>query len=330
MRRPRTKQSILTFLRGPTFLRGLIPLSATLLVLLLLPSVAAESDSHQIAYDTGHADGVAAGQGDRAAGRYFDFANKKGYQQADHGLDPLKHDPQVCRLSFRHGFEDGYEKGYDLDLGDEVGVVASKPLPRRAEQAPTGARSALSGGELPEGTEFRIKVLGTLSTRSSQVGDRFDAEVVEDVLAGQNPVIPEGTEVRGSVTHVKRAGRIAGRARMTIALKELLFEDGSTLPIDARLVSIEEHNGGKVKDDGSTVEAGGSKKEDLKNVGTAAAIGTLIGILGGGRRGAKVGAGTGAAGGLAGVLITRGRDVLILSETEMVVRLKRPLVVGDQ
>ena len=312
------------------FLRGLVPLSAGMLIL-LLPSVSAESESHQIAYDSGFADGVESGQQDRSAGLYFDFANKKQFQQADHGLDPSKHDPQVCRLSYRHGFEDGYEKGYDLDSGDEVEAVASSPQPDKSQGPLAAARSGLPGGELrvAEGTEFRIKVLGTLSTRSSKVGDRFDAEVVEDILSGQNTAIPEGTEVRGSVTHVKRAGRIAGRAQMTIALEELLFEDGSTLPIDARLVSIEEHNVGKVKDDGSTVEAGGSKKEDLKNVGTAAAIGTIIGILGGGRRGGKVGAGTGAAGGLAGVLITRGRDVLILSETEMVVRLKRPLVVRE-
>ena len=324
MRRSRMKKSILQFLRG------LVPLSAGMLIL-LLPSVSAESDSHQIAYDSGFADGVESGQQDRSAGLYFDFANKKQFQQADHGLDPSKHDPQVCRLSYRHGFEDGYEKGYDLDSGDEVEAVASSPQPDKSQGPLAAARSGLPGGELrvAEGTELRIKVLGTLSTRSSKVGDRFDAEVVEDILSGQNTAIPEGTEVRGSVTHVKRAGRIAGRAQMTIALEALLFEDGSTLPIDARLVSIEEHNVGKVKDDGSTVEAGGSKKEDLKNVGTAAAIGTIIGILGGGRRGGKVGAGTGAAGGLAGVLITRGRDVLILSETEMIVRLKRPLVVRE-
>ena len=324
MRRSRMEKSILQFLRG------LVPLSAGMLIL-LLPSVSAESDSHQIAYDSGFADGVESGQQDRSAGLYFDFANKKQFQQADHGLDPSKHDLQVCRLSYRHGFEDGYEKGYDLDSGDEVEAVASSPQPDKSQGPLAAARSGLPGGELrvAEGTEFRIKVLGTLSTRSSKVGDRFDAEVVEDILSGQNTAIPEGTEVRGSVTHVKRAGRIAGRAQMTIALEELLFEDGSTLPIDARLVSIEEHNVGKIKDDGSTVEAGGSKKEDLKNVGTAAAIGTIIGILGGGRRGGKVGAGTGAAGGLAGVLITRGRDVLILSETEMVVRLKRPLVVSE-
>ncbi len=324
MRRSRMEKSILQFLCG------LVPLSAGMLIL-LLPSVSAESDSHQIAYDSGFADGVESGQQDRSAGLYFDFANKKQFQQADHGLDPSKHDLQVCRLSYRHGFEDGYEKGYDLDSGDEVEAVASSPQPDKSQGPLAAARSGLPGGELrvAEGTEFRIKVLGTLSTRSSKVGDRFDAEVVEDILSGQNTAIPEGTEVRGSVTHVKRAGRIAGRAQMTIALEALLFEDGSTLPIDARLVSIEEHNVGKIKDDGSTVEAGGSKKEDLKNVGTAAAIGTIIGILGGGRRGGKVGAGTGAAGGLAGVLITRGRDVLILSETEMVVRLKRPLVVRE-
>ena len=324
MRRSRMRKSIFQFFRG------LVPLSAGMLVLLLL-SVAAESDSHQIAYDFGFADGVESGQQDRSAGLYFDFANRKQFQQADHGLDPAKHDPQVCRLSYRHGFEDGYEKGYDLDSGDEVEAVALSPQPDESQGTLAAARSGPPEGELEvaEGTELRIKVLGTLSTHSSKVGDRFDAEVVEDVLSGENTAIPEGTEVRGSVTHVKRAGRIAGRAQMTIDLKEFLFEDGSTLPIDAQLVSIEEHNGGKVKDDGITVEAGGSKKEDLKNVGTVAAIGTIIGILGGGRKGGQVGAGTGAAGGLAGVLITRGRDVLILSETEMVVRLKRPLVVSE-
>ena len=324
MRKRSLKESILPYLRG------LIPLSAGMLVL-LLPSVAAESDSHQIAYDIGYADGLEAGRQDRSADRYFDFANKKQYQQADHGLDPPEHDSQVCRLSYRHGFEDGYEKGYDLDSDREVEAVASPPPPGRSQRPRAAARPRPSAVDLqvPAGTEFRVKVLGTLSTRSSKVGDRFDAEVVEDVLAGQTTVIPEGTEVRGSVTHLKRAGRIAGRAQMTIALKGFLFEDGTTVRIDARLVSIEEHNGEKVKDDGGTVEAGGSKKGDAKNVGATAGIGALIGILGGGKRGAKVGASAGAAGGIAGVLITRGRDVLILSETEMVFQLKRPLILSD-
>ena len=311
-------------------LRGLISLLAGMLIL-LLPSVSAESDSHQIAYDTGYADGVEAGEQDRSAGRYFDFANKKPYQWADHGLDPLQHDPQVCRLSYRHGYEDGYDKGYDLESASEIASVDSPTPAGQPARSVSADRSPSSGEALkvPAGTEFTVKVLGTLSTRSSKVGDRFDAEVVEDVMAGRTAVISEGTEVRGSVTHLKRSGRIAGRAQMTIALKELLFEDGTTVPIEARLVSIEEHNSGRVKDDGSTVEAGGSKKEDARNVGTAAGIGALIGILGGGKRGAKVGAGVGAAGGIAGVLITRGRDVLILSETEMVVRLKRPLSIPD-
>ena len=69
------------------------------------------------------------------------------------------------------------------------------------------------------------------------------------------------------------------------------------------------------------MQAKGTKSSDARKMGTSSALGALIGVLTGGRRGAATGAAVGAAVGAAGVLISRGRDLNLDSQTEMTIEL---------
>lgn len=290
-------------------------------------------DTYREGYDAGYADGLDAGRQDARSGRAFDFANKRFYQMAERGFKPDVHERDVYVVAYRRGFEDGYGKGYGLDETPAVPAVSSAVVPVRAADEPRPAAilrdrpTPSEDVEVPAGIQIKARLLSTLSTQYNGRGDPFRAEVAEDVRVGREMVIPRGTRLSGSVTHVKRAGRIKGRAEMNLRFDRLEFPGGVSVPLEATVVSIEERAREEVKDGEGTLQGPGGKAEDARKVGVSTGLGVLIGILTGGKRGAKVGAIGGALGGVAGVLITRGEDIYLYPDTEFVIKLDEKIRV---
>ena len=300
------------------------------LLLLCSFALALGSDTYREAYDAGYNDGFQVGQQDQKQKKRFDLGNKKAFQTADRGFDETRHDPDVYVLGYRRGFEDGYEQGYGL-FHREVGYEA--PHPHEADSSPL-SRDPISPSELeegtvsvPAGTRVEVRLLDTLSTRRSEKGDAFRAEVIENVKIAGQAVIPKGTRVLGTIGRLKRAGRVSGRAEMSLQFDELEFADGSRYLFPATVASIEKKAGGKVKDQEGTLQGKGSKSRDAKSVGTAAGVGGLVGVLSGGRKGGGVGAATGTIIGLAKVMITRGRDLDLYPDTRLTIKLNRKAFV---
>jgi type IV secretion system protein VirB10 len=171
-----------------------------------------------------------------------------------------------------------------------------------------------------------------LSTKYNESGDDFRANVLEDVYVGRNMVVPRGTEIRGEISYLKRPGRIRGRAQMNLRFDELRLPDGRYMHIEAKVVELEPRSAEKVrtKGDEGTIIAPGSKGADAKRVGKSSGIGALIGVLGGGKSGAAVGAGAGAVAGLASILMTRGRDAVLESGTEMTIELMQDIEIPER
>jgi hypothetical protein len=69
---------------------------------------------------------------------------------------------------------------------------------------------------LPAGTPIRLATVGPISSRSVVQGQRFALEVVEDVRAGQNLVIPRGTPATGEVADISGKGMLGKAARLVI------------------------------------------------------------------------------------------------------------------
>ena len=188
---------------------------------------------------------------------------------------------------------------------------------------------------LPAGTQISMQLLKALSTRQNKLGDKFRAEVAEDIWVGQQLIVPKFTLSNAVITRVKRAGRIRGRASMNFHFRELEFQNGKTIDIEGRVISIERgsktarrQGDPKIKDDEGTIKVEGTKSTDVKKVGTSSAFGTLIGVLAGGKRGAARGAVAGAAVGTAGTLISRGRDLYIAPPTTMIIELNEDVEIS--
>lgn len=210
---------------------------------------------------------------------------------------------------------------------DLIGQGVSSPVPFSTDFVQDIKNKSVI---LPAGTPISMQLLKALSTRQNKLGDKFSAEVVEDIwdLAGEHKLVPKSTLINAVITRVKRAGRIRGRASMNFHFRELEFQNGKTIDIEGRVISIERgsktarsQGDPEIKDDEGTIQAEGTKSTDVKRVGTSSTFGALIGVLAGGKRGAVRGAGAGAAVGAAGTLISRGRDLYIAPLTTMTIEL---------
>lgn len=177
-----------------------------------------------------------------------------------------------------------------------------------------------------EGTKVVFTLNDTLSTETSRQGDDFSGVVSRNVKVGDQIVIPEGSVVRGVVTHVEKAGRVKGRAELNLRFDAIELPDGTTLDISASLTELDEKDKEKVTEEGG-VEGEGTKKRDAATIGTGAGIGAAIGAIAGGGKGAAIGAGVGAAAGTGVVLGTRGKDAEVKRGSDLAIQLDRPLAV---
>jgi hypothetical protein len=137
-------------------------------------------------------------------------------------------------------------------------------------------------------------------------------------------VIPKGSIVTGSVSHVQRPGRFRGKAVMNLLFESVRIPGKSPLPIVASLVRVDPE--GSTGEEG-TVTGKGSVGKDAGTVARPGLAGAGIGGLIGGGKGAAIGAGIGAAAGLGTVFATRGKDLEVRRGSTMEIVLDRPLPV---
>src|SRR5512134_4000839 len=69
---------------------------------------------------------------------------------------------------------------------------------------------------LTAGTTFVASLQNTIDTGQNKVGDAITLQTIEPVRVNEMEVVPAGSTIRGEVTHIDPAGRIAGGAELTL------------------------------------------------------------------------------------------------------------------
>jgi hypothetical protein len=123
-------------------------------------------------------------------------------------------------------------------------------------------------------------------------------------------VVPSGAVVKGDVTSAVSAGKVKGRASLTLRFRTLQI-NGESYPITSSVAEM----------------APATKGEDAAKVGIPAAGGAVIGGLIGGKKGAAVGAAVGGGAGAATVLATPGKEVVLAKGSVLSIRLENPVEV---
>src|SRR5215467_9759109 len=175
---------------------------------------------------------------------------------------------------------------------------------------------------VPAGTVIPISLTSRITTKHARDGDGVYGKTVFPITINNKIVIPEGSNVRGKITQIRRPGRVKGKGALTLTFQTLVLPNGTTLPIYTSLGGV---GGAGDRTGEATVQGDSSKGQDAKTVGTTAAQGALIGVIADKGKGAAIGGGVGAAAGTAAVLLTRGKDLILEPGTTIEIVLDRPV-----
>jgi hypothetical protein len=169
---------------------------------------------------------------------------------------------------------------------------------------------------VPAGTQLRIRLNDTLSSKESRVGDRFTATVV-------NPSRYEEGKITGHVRSIRKSGRVEGRTTISLAFDSISLSNDRTGPIRAEVVRVYDSDSASKVDEEGRVQSGGRGKQTLKRSGIGAVAGAVIGGIAGGGKGAAIGMIVGGAAGAGSIAVQGSKELKLESGTEILIRVNR-------
>src|SRR5207245_10155829 len=89
------------------------------------------------------------------------------------------------------------------------------------------------------GSKVPLILINSISTKHSVEGDRVYLETVFPIMVNGRIVIPPGSYVAGTVTQVKRPGRVKGRGELFVRFDSLTLPNGVTRDFRARMSSMD-------------------------------------------------------------------------------------------
>jgi hypothetical protein len=178
------------------------------------------------------------------------------------------------------------------------------------------------------GTHVPLSLINSVSTKNAIPGDRVYLETVFPILANGRIVIPPGSYVMGTITQIKRPGKVKGRGEFHLRFDSLTLPNGTTRDFRAHVTGLDGRSNEELDHKEGTIRSEGNKAGDVKTVGETAAAGASIGALAGSvshapGMGAAIGAGAGAAAALVGILVTRGPEAVLAKGTTVEMILDR-------
>ena len=176
---------------------------------------------------------------------------------------------------------------------------------------------------IPNGTRLVAVLNNTVTSRATQVGDRFTMNVT-------SPNIYRSAVIEGRVARIDNSGRVSGRANVSLEFDTIRMRDGRSYRFGGIIDSVRAVNGDTVNvNNEGNVREGSQTTRTATRAGVGAALGALIGAIAGGGSGAAVGAAVGAGAGAGSVLI-QGRDNVELGQgTEFNITATAPGNVGS-
>ncbi|GAB4281386.1 MAG: hypothetical protein Kow0029_26440 [Candidatus Rifleibacteriota bacterium] len=182
-----------------------------------------------------------------------------------------------------------------------IGTVSMEPMAFRLEQLVhltiENGLISLHKVKIPKGTEIKLKLGKSISSRNSQRNDLVPMTVADDLFIDRNILaLSKGGIISGKVKSVRRGGRFGRSGYINLEIKTIESMDSTELPVE--------------------VAYAGQERFDKKRLGMAAGASTLgylvLGPIG-----------------LAGGAFIKGDDVEVPAGTEITVKtLKDTYVTG--
>jgi type IV secretion system protein VirB10 len=213
-------------------------------------------------------------------------------------------------------------------------ILSAAAFAEEANQAPKPDQAKPAEFTVEPGTKVPLSLLNSVSTKHSAEGDRIYLETIFPILVNGRIVIPPGSYVAGTVTQVKKPGRVKGRGEIYVRFDSLTLPNGVTRDFRARMSAMDGRASEDFDKSEGKVRSEGNKAGDARTIGEAAAAGASVGVIAGGASGhygmgAGIGAAAGATAGLIGVLVSRGPDAVLAKGSSLEMVLDRPLLYTE-
>jgi hypothetical protein len=168
---------------------------------------------------------------------------------------------------------------------------------------------------VPIGTNLKVRLNETLSSKESRVGDKFTVTVID-------PVKYNEATVNGHVASIIKSGKIKGRTTMNLDFDRITMSDGRTGILHGYVSRVYGQDAGRADNEGG-VESGSRTNQTIKRGGIGAAAGAIIGGIAGGGKGAAIGLLIGGAGGAGSLAIQGSKELKLENGTEMLITVTR-------
>jgi hypothetical protein len=189
-----------------------------------------------------------------------------------------------------------------------LSAQTTKPGLRRT--APARVKPLL----VPVGTNLKVRLNNTLSSKDSRAGDKFTVTVMDPVRFNE-------ATVHGHIRSIIKSGRVTGRTTMNLTFDAIELPDGRHGILHGYVTKVYQTNA-RTDDEGG-VQSEGRGNQTLKRGGIGATAGAIIGGIAGGGKGAAIGLILGGAGGAGSVAIKGSKELKLESGTEMLVHVTR-------
>ena len=194
-----------------------------------------------------------------------------------------------------------------LAFSTALSAQTRKPRLRRA--APPRVTPVL----VPVGTNLKVRLNDTLSSKESRTGDKFTVTVMDPVRFNE-------ATAHGHIRSIVKSGKVTGRTTMNLTFDSI--DMGERHGILHGYVTKVYQTNARTDEEGG-VQSQDRGKQTLKRGGIGAAAGAIIGGLAGGGKGAAIGLILGGAGGAGSLAIKGSKELRLDSGTEMLVHVTR-------
>ena len=195
-------------------------------------------------------------------------------------------------------------------------VLTTLPTLTANGQTRSTRRRPVTATLVPAGTQLRIRLNDTLSSKEARAGDKFTATVV-------NPSRYEEAKVTGHIRSIRKSGRVEGRTTMSLSFDSIRLSAGRTGILRAEVLRVYDSDSASGVDEEGRVQSGGRGKQTLKRSGIGAVAGAVIGGIAGGGKGAAIGLIVGGAAGAGSIAVQGSKELRIERGTEMLIRVNR-------
>jgi hypothetical protein len=164
---------------------------------------------------------------------------------------------------------------------------------------------------VPQGALMDVEFLQTLSSHTSQAGERFSVRIAEPVMVSGRIAIPAGSLISGTVAEAKPAKKVGGRSTLSLDFDLLELPSGHSYPVDVVFSQRGKSSTGR----------------DAAIIGGATVGGAILGHQVDDDKGKEIGAVVGAIAGTVAASQTRAKPVELAAGTVMTLEVTKPLQV---